>query len=348
MMRENPYTLVFGKEPEEMIARHIQTNMVLDAFRAEHPNQQVYIITGPRGSGKTVLMTEISRRLKESDGWIVTELNPERDMLQTLASKLASENVLAQIFQEAKINLSFFGIGAEITGAAPIRDIEVALTRMIESLKKKGKRLLITIDEAVGSQNMKIFAGSFQIFLRQNLPVFLLMTGLFENIRLLQDEKTLTFLYRAPRIELRPLNIGTIADNYRRNLPVDEETALDMAKLTRGYAFAFQVLGYFCFEKQELTEEVLQNFKQYLQDYVYEKIWSELSQRDRELCYAISKSGSDKISEIRQIMGIDTNHFSPYRKRLIDRGILQGDTRGHVRFILPLFENYVIENYEAV
>ncbi|MBR3317729.1 MAG: hypothetical protein IKG21_07965 [Atopobiaceae bacterium] len=37
---------------------------------------------------------------------------------------------------------------------------------------------------------MRVFAASFQVFLRQNLPVFLLMTGLYENINELQNEIT--------------------------------------------------------------------------------------------------------------------------------------------------------------
>lgn len=43
---------------------------------------------------------------------------------------------------------------------------------------------------------------------------------------------------------------------------------------------------------------------------------------------------------------IDTNQFNPYRKRLIQKGILNGDVRGYVSFTLPLFEKYVVENVE--
>ena len=43
-------------------------------------------------------------------------------------------------------------------------------------------RLLITIDEVVYSEQMKVFVSAFQIFMRQDYPIFLLMTGLYENI----------------------------------------------------------------------------------------------------------------------------------------------------------------------
>ena len=142
------------------------------------------------------------------EDWIVIDLNPERDLLQSFAANLSNYPSLSEVFREAKINLSFLGLGVEIEGASPITDLNVAVTRMLEKIKKKHKRVLVTIDEAVCNDTMKEFVSLFQIYMRQDLPVFLLMTGLYENIYELQNEKTLTFLYRAPKIELRPLNIG--------------------------------------------------------------------------------------------------------------------------------------------
>lgn len=58
---------------------------------------------------------------------------------------------------------------------------------------------------------MQAFASAFQIFIRQDLPLYLLMTGLYENINNLQNEDNTTFLYRAPKVELKSLNITTIS-----------------------------------------------------------------------------------------------------------------------------------------
>ena len=206
--------------------------------------------------------------------------------------------------------------------------------------------MLITIDEVASTPAMRVFASAFQIFIRQDLPVFLLMTGLYENIHTLQNEKSLTFLYRAPKLELEPLNIGAIARNYKKTFHIDELSALKMAKLTRGYSFAFQVLGYFTWENQGQTDAVLEDYRQYLEDYVYEKMWAELSRKDRDVLYGIAKSPTGKISEIRDILKLETNEFNPYRKRLIKKGLINGDERGYVRFVLPLFELFELENYQ--
>ena len=331
-----------------MISRAPQSAEILENFCSEEPSQQIYMITGVRGTGKTVFMTDISQKLRQKKNWIVVELNPERDLLKSLASKLSSEDELARIFQNARINLSFFGLGLEVIGTAPVTDIETALTKMLESLKRHGKRVLITIDEAVSTPDMRIFANAFQIFIRQDLPVFLLMTGLYENISTLQNEKSLTFLYRAPKIELAPLNIGAISRNYKKTFQLEEPAALKMAKLTRGYSFAFQVLGYFTWENHGQMEDILDDYRQYLEDYVYEKIWSELSEGDRRILSGVARTATGKISEVREILNIGTNEFNPYRKRLIKKGIINGDVRGYVRFVLPLFEQFVLENQADV
>ena len=47
----NPFTLSFGKSPLENISRTVQINTILDAFRSDPINQQIFMITGVRGSG---------------------------------------------------------------------------------------------------------------------------------------------------------------------------------------------------------------------------------------------------------------------------------------------------------
>ena len=70
---QNPFTLTFGKRPMELVERPVQTNEIIEAFTADPINQQMFIITGVRGSGKTVMMTEISHRLRKKEDWVGIE-----------------------------------------------------------------------------------------------------------------------------------------------------------------------------------------------------------------------------------------------------------------------------------
>jgi AAA+ ATPase superfamily predicted ATPase len=338
---ENPFSLSFGKSPIELIERPLPKNEILDSFCTERINQQIYIITGVRGSGKTVLMTEVSDRLKTDENWIVLECNPESDLLSDFASKLSSVKQCEEIFRSAKINLSFFGFGIEIKNEPQIRNLETAVFRMLDSLNRKGKRVLVTIDEVTNSSSMRSFSASFQIFIRQNLPIFLLMTGLYENIDDLQNEKSLTFLYRAPKIHLTSLNLTAVASRYRSLFHLTKEDASEMARLTNGYPFAFQALGYLTWQKGGSYKDVLDSYRLYLEDFVYDKLWSELSEKDKLVAHAMAESANGSVKEIMHEIGLAPNEFSPYRKRLIRKGLADGSRRGYLSFTLPLFDEFV-------
>lgn len=339
----NPFTLSFGQKPLQYISRIAQTNQIIDNFKSEHPSTPIYMITGVRGSGKTVMMTSIANEIKKNDNWIVIELNPLRDMLQSLAAKLYSIPQLHDLFLKAKLDFSAFGLGISIENASPVTDIEDVLSHMLEHINRCGKRLLITVDEAVSSDNIKIFASSFQIFVRDNLPIYLLMTGLYENIYELQNDKSLTFLYRAPKINLEPLNYTAIRKNYMDIFNISAADADKMTFLTKGYPFAFQVLGYLYWEyrNNKSIDDILPEYDQYLQEYVYEKIWSELSSQDRDVLTVISSCDSDRVKDIREKLGMNSQQFSVYRDRLKRKGVINTQEYGRISISLPRFAEFV-------
>lgn len=334
---QNPFTLTFGKNPLLSISRPEQTSLIIDSFTADIINEPIYMITGVRGSGKTVMMTEIASLLDKKGDWVIVELNPSINMLESLISKLYSHNLVNDMIKKAKIDLSFFGFGISISGENQVTDYETAIIRILESIKKKGKRLLILIDEAINSPEMRLFASSFQIFVRKELPVCLLMTGLYDNIDNLQNENNLTFLHRAPKITPNPLGKMAMARTYQKALNVDDITSIKMADLTKGYSFAFQVLGYLTFEKGSY-EDIIPLFEEYLEDYVYDKLWSELSPKDKRIVLALANNPDGKIKNIRDEIGLTSDEFNPYRKRLIKKGIINGETRGYINFLLPSFD----------
>lgn len=337
----NPFTILFGRKPIEMIDRFPERHEILENFTSQNANQQLYIITGVRGSGKTVLMTSIADTLGHEKDWIVIELNPELDLLQNLASKLSSHALCQDWFRRAKLNLSYLGLGLEISGEPPITDLETAIIRMLESIQKHGKRLLITIDEATNSQQMRVFAASFQIMIRRELPVFLLMTGLYENIYELQNEKSLTFLYRAPKIQLPALELTAIKLRYQSVFHLDDADAVEMTKLTGGYPFAFQLLGYLSWENKGNFRVILPDYKLSLYDFVYNKIWTELSENDKKVLKGIAETDDPSVSAIKAHLQISDNEWNPYRQRLIRKGLIDGSQRGLVRLTLPLFDQFI-------
>lgn len=339
----NPFTLSFGKKPLQYISRIAQTNQIIESFEAENPSNQIFMITGVRGSGKTVMMTNIAGEMRANEKWIVIELNPTRDLLQSLAAKIYSIPEMHSRFLKARLDFSAFGLGLSIENAAPVTDIENAIELMLDQMKLSGKRLLITIDEVVYSEYIRIFASAFQIFLRQDYPIYLLMTGLYENIYNLQNDKSLTFLYRAPKLILEPLNYTAVRKHYMDIFELDVSLAEKMTVLTKGYPFAFQVLGYLYWENRETKtiDDILPEYDQYLEEYVYAKIWSELSELDKKILTEILKSGESRVKNIRERLKIKSELFSVYRERLKRKGVIDTREYGKITFALPRFAEFV-------
>lgn len=340
MTKTNPYTLSFGNEPQNLIKRNYQNEGILEGFLSDNPTYHVCMITGIRGSGKTVALTTISNEIANEKEWIIVNLNPETDLLHALAADLANRKELLQIFKDAKINLSLFGLNIEIDNIPPITDTVSALRNMLKQLTKKGKKILVTIDEVKPSKNIKIFTSQFQIFIREKINIFLLMSGLYNHIDNLQNLDTLTFLQRAPKVVLEPLNITSMCNSYKKTLKISESQALELAKFTKGYAFAFQLIGYTYFKYKNMSKDAIDKFDEIIEEYTYNKIWSECSEKEKKLLsYMDDKPIKNEI--ISKKIKMPNTSFSKYRTRLIKSGIIFSPSYGMIELALPRFKEFI-------
>ena len=349
-MNTNPFAMNFGKLPSEYISRDIIIEEIIQEITADVPQNQCFMLTGTRGAGKTVTMTAIEKRIEDIKDWIIIRLNPSRDMLEGLAAKLYDSGEYLTKFIDKSVNLSKFGIGIDIKTKPPVADIESALEIILKEIKRKQERLLITVDEVSTSLNMKEFASAFQILIREDLPVFLIMAGLYKNIHELEDQKDLTFLYRTPKYEMEPLNLTLISARYMKVFGISQEKAMDMAIMTKGYPFAYQVLGKYVWddENHEMNTTVLAKMDEALSHYVYKKIWSELSKKDKWYMSFIVTKDSLTTSALLEMTKQKKNEFSQYRARLRDKGLINVENHGIIRYTLPRFDVFVKNQSPAV
>ena len=343
---KNPYTKTFGKEPPENIPRSDIIDKICDEFESENPESPIYILTGIRGCGKTVTMTGLVSEIRQDSSWICVEINSSSDdMLKSMAAQLYSQKSVFTIISRAKINLSVLGLGIEYQGEPPVTDYATAVSRILEQLKKAGKKVLVTLDEIIVSRAAKEFIKQFQIYIRNDLPIFMVVTGIYRSVEEISNAQGMTFLYRAPRIPVEPLDKIAVANSYEKQLGVSRTCAIDMARLSRGYSFGFQVLGYLCFETGKPYTEILQQFDHEMYEKVYRKVWTETSRKEKEVMNAVACAGSSRVKAIRAVLHMETNQFNPVRRRLIDQGIVVSESDGYLSFALPRFPEFVREMY---
>lgn len=342
MKQDNPFIVTFGKMPLNFIPRLNESREIISNFEQQNPSIQNYLITGVRGSGKTALLAYICSYFEDKSDWIVLDMNPERDLLNSIASRLYEKGRAKRLFLKMNFSLSLYGLSLSISGENPINDPESILEKLFQEIKKAKKKVLIAIDEANNSEHIRVFAHSFQAMLRQDMPIYLLMTGLYENIKSLQNQKSLTFLYRMPTIDLKPLDLVSIASSYQKTFSISENKAVELTKLTKGYAFAYQVLGYLLYEKgnTDINESLLMEYDQYLRRYVYDKIFEDVPASEKKVLFAIPSDGI-KTKDLLEKTGYNRSDYSSYRERLSRKGIIDTSTYGQISFALPRFYEFL-------
>ncbi len=351
---QNPFSTTFSKFPEYTYISTSEPTEIIENFSYDSPTEAVYKITGLRGSGKTVIMANVQEELKseenEKKGWLVYTLNPARDMLMQLAAYLYNEAFIKEKAKISSINLSasLLGTGAGIGYSKETDDKYcdkgVEIRKMLDIAADRNKKILICIDEVSKTPEMVVFALEFEGWLISGYPVYIVCTGLYENVLELGNTKNLTFFRRGTSIETRPLNRIKMSEMYKSKLKVDSKTAQEMADITKGYAYAFQQLGSLYFRKSdsEPMEEIVQELKNELFSYSYEKIWEELSAEDRFLASLLTEKETYKREEMLKLMGSKSGNYSVYRDRLLKRGVITAK-QGYISLNPPFLAEYIRE-----
>jgi hypothetical protein len=351
---QNPFTTTFSKAPENTYIAIQKTDEILENFSYEHPSESVYKITGVRGSGKTVILAKIEEELKNDqnrkNGWLVFDLSPARDMLGQFAAMLQKEGFGKKETKNRSLNISASvlgtggGVGYSEEKEGRFFDIGVEIETMIQQAMGQNKKILVGIDEVSRTSDMVKFASEYGRWLRADYPVYLVCTGLYENIQEVSNVKNLTFFRRATTVKTEPLNTIRMAEMYRNRLGVDTDEAREMAKCTKGYAYAFQELGVLYFKRKstERLADIIPELKSELFAYSYEKIWEELSEADRFLVNILADKQEYKREEVLRLMGDKSANYSMYRDRLIKRGLLEA-RQAYISLSLPFFADYIKE-----
>ena len=134
----NPFELTFGLKPSNYISRLKQSDEIISNFKSRTGNKS-FFITGVRGTGKTVMLSHISKQFENEKNWIVIELIPNYDMLEQFASALYDSSIMNKIFNNKTFGFSFSGISFSISGEKPITNVISLIEVLLDRIKKSDK-----------------------------------------------------------------------------------------------------------------------------------------------------------------------------------------------------------------
>ena len=361
-IQENPFTPSFGEAPLVMAGREKNLRTYAQAVeRRNRAPELTTLVSGARGSGKTSLLLRMAEQA-ERHGWVTVRSTCLPGLLEDIYVQAlnAARNVLDTTSGR---RLTSIGLGSIVSlGWEPQDGVSstwrTKMTDILEALAKHGTGLVITVDEVrPNEEEMVRLASTYQHFVGEGRRVSLLMAGLPFNISSLLQDKTVSFLRRAPR-----LRIGSVAD-YEVELAVRktiraggrtiQDEALELAvEAIGGLPFMLQLVGYRSWEvnpqEQEITAEDVREgvriARAELRDQVLDSTYRELS--DGDIAFLLAMLGENKdvpVAEIARRMGKSSGYVNSYRRRMLELGVIDERRRGVVGFDLPGFAEYLAE-----
>ncbi|HJA27008.1 MAG TPA: ATP-binding protein [Candidatus Limosilactobacillus intestinigallinarum] len=362
---KNPFNPSFGRVPKIYLDREQTVHQLEEDIQDVDSPYLTTLVYGMRGSGKTTLLTDVSHDIKKQPDWIVVDLTMGDALIPTLIElvyKQADSGLKSMLKQIDGISVSAAGLKiayhrdqASVTNSPH----QPLLESLAETLQQRRLKLLITIDEISSTPALREFAAIYQILLRNEYHIALLMAGLPSKVPELQNDDVLTFLLRSQRIYLEPLSLLTIKNSYRQAFTrgkraIDEDTLNFITRITSGYAYAFQLLGFLLWRTKAAVidhptvDQVLLDYKAELFRNVYLKTYQELSRVDQEFVWAMAELGGNavKTAAIGAKMGKPKNYISTYRRRLLGDQLINAPARGELSFTLPFFAEFVQEYHD--
>ena len=350
----SPFTFTPGKAGDAYIDMHY-ADEIIDNFDDPGSEKYVYKILGLRGSGKSVVYSKTIMALREKPGWKVYTLSSGNDPLQALIGLMSKEDFISS--NEKSITYSAEGgiegnmlvakgsgkLSAEVKQSPDqhFYSSEAAIKEMMDIATGEGYKVLIGIDDIAKTKDMVRFlsiVGDMVIDSRKD--VYLLCTGTSKNIEDFADEPHLSFFVRSDRIEIKGLSIPQMTLKLEELLQVPRDEAKKLAFYTRGYAYAYQVLGELCYKhKTTDIESVAAEFDATLADQ-YDIIWNQLSDGEKEFVKAVVASETGETKDIRDRMGNGAN-YSVIRSRLNKKHLINANEHGILTIDLPRIREYI-------
>ncbi|MBQ7586667.1 MAG: hypothetical protein IJT37_01410 [Lachnospiraceae bacterium] len=353
--KTDPFTRTPGIAGKAYIDNGI-ADEIIENFRSEESAKYVYKITGLRGSGKSVEYSKVIRTLKEDKKWLVYPLSASGEAVPTLISKLSMEKFIdsKEITTSVSSTTSVGGNAVVVSGNESINiqktftdkeqfySPEATLTKMISIANEKDYRVLIGIEDISKTPEIVRLLSIIGSMLLEGLSVYLLVTGLSENIEDFSSESNLTFFMRADSREIKTLNRFDITYMYEKLLGLDSKEAKRMESISKGYAYAYQVLGTLYFNKKdgETIEDIMPEFERIMFKDTYDLIWKSLTKGEKEVVRCIFKTQDGRAEDIKALMKNPAS-YSVYRNRLMNKHLVNGDTRGYLSIGLPMFDKFV-------
>lgn len=361
----NPFKPTAGAEPPVLAGR----KKVIDDFTdglLEGPGApgRLMRISGPRGSGKTVLLTELGDIARDK-GWVVVDETAGEGLVDRIIERLVRQ--LPEANASMDIDLGFVKAHAGVSSSAGGAGIRTVLDEAAGRIGKKG--VLVTVDEVQDADKgeMAAISQAVQHLIREKKDVAFVFAGLTMGVADFISGEAMTFLRRAKAEQLESIPDDDVAAAFEKTfgeskMPIAGDVLSAAVMATDGYAYMVQLVGYnvwkvarrhFGESPAVSMEDVREGAEMAMRGYdeaVIEPALSRLSKR--AMSYLIEMSGSDGPSStgcVAKSLGVPAQSLSSVRASLIAKQVIEPtEARGYVDFAIPWMREYVSDHADEL
>lgn len=360
--KSNPFTPVFGKVPPYFAGRESIIDNMTSVF--EHPDNnpdRCTLFVGARGTGKTALITHLAH-IAEQSGWISANVTASDNMLEELVQQTqrAASHLIDVQEHRGIAGVGIAGIG-NISWTSPAKQSttwRTAMSDVLDKLAEKDCGLLITVDEVdPGIEAMEELVTTYQHFVREDRTVALFMAGLPHRINALVSGESTSFLRRAARYQLGSIPSYEVKEAFRLTVEsggkeIAEEPLNLAVDAIDGFPYLFQLVGYRSWNSSNGNASIESLDVQRgsalaheeLASRIFDATYRELSPNDRMFLAAMAQDDDVTTrSDLMDRLHKPGSHISAYKKRLMERGVIEETPKGDFRFALPGFRAYIRE-----
>ncbi|KAB8288633.1 hypothetical protein DSM100688_0635 [Bifidobacterium ramosum] len=375
-MTANPFKPTAGKMPPILIGRQSVINDFSEALdNGVGAPGRIMLITGQRGFGKTVMLTEF-RRIAKARQWETIGETASEGLVARLVQTLTPTGIhMDQVNLSPSIGitgLASASIGqAHFTAESNPLTLRNALNKRLANRKiGKGKGILITIDEtqAASREDLVAIATAVQHVIAdgdesdtpeaERKGVAIVFAGLPYMINDLLDNKVTTFLRRALRRELDNVPLPDVKNAFIETVresgkQISEDDALDAARTSKGYPYMVQLIGYYMWQSAQrrdsnviTTEDVETGTSDALlafDDAVCVPAMDGATGAERLFLKAMAQDvpNPTRVSDIVGRTRRSRSWVSKYRAILIKNRMIRQSGHGEVEFAVPHLGEYL-------
>ena len=364
-MEDNYFVPSFGNPPKALVGRE----NVIKSFESiltsvPGSRERSQLLLGQRGSGKTVLLLELSEMAKKKGFVVASPTVVSKEMPGRILEKL----YLAEANEGSKkkhrvsggsISILGFGAGVQFQDDVQIKkSFAQQLSEICISANKGGHPVAILVDEVqANSEELRTLVVAYQEMIGEKRDVALIMAGLPSAVSGVLNDHVLTFLNRSVKIDLQPLRTGDIYAYYRGafsklGIRISDTQIKKAADSAFGSPYMMQLLGHYIMinadDRGDIDEETFEiainSAKEDFINDVCKTTLANLSERDIDFLSVMAQDEEDsEISAIADRLDISSAYSQTYKRRLIQSGVIMQEKRGRVKFAVPYLKDYLKE-----